>query len=243
MELTLCLDSGNSRIKWGLREGGRWSLQGALAHGALHELENQMPRRPDRIIACNVAGAEAAGAIETLAIALRQPVRWLRAEAARAGVRNGYRQPGQLGADRWAALIGARRLHSEGPVLVVGAGTATTVDLLSGDGCFQGGLILPGLAMMRSALALGTAQLPLAEGQAVAQPRNTADAIVSGSVLATAGAVEKMFQQIAGESQACCLLFGGAVGELLPWLTPPCRVVENLVLEGLASLADPEQAA
>ena len=72
-----------------------------------------------------------------------------RAEVERCGVRNLYERPEQLGPDRWAALIAARALHSSGPALVVNAGTATTVDMLSGDGRFLGGSILPGVELMR----------------------------------------------------------------------------------------------
>ncbi|MFO5197633.1 type III pantothenate kinase, partial [Salmonella enterica subsp. enterica serovar Typhimurium] len=49
------------------------------------------------------------------------------------GVRSGYDDPAQLGVDRWAALIGARRL-CDGACLVVNAGTALTVDALSDEG-------------------------------------------------------------------------------------------------------------
>ncbi len=111
-------------------------------------------------------------------------------------MRNLYENPERLGADRWAALIGARALHPHACVVVT-AGTATTVDLLSAAGDFLGGLILPGVELMQQALARGTAQLPLADGRFALQPRRTVDAIRSGCLQAQAGAVERMFRQIA----------------------------------------------
>jgi hypothetical protein len=89
---------------------------------------------------------------------------WAKSQSAQHGVRNLYeRPPEQLGADRWAALIGARALLGS-TCLVVCAGTATTIDRLDASGLFRGGLILPGYDLMRAALAANTAQLPLAEG-------------------------------------------------------------------------------
>ena len=60
----------------------------------------------------------------------------VRAEAVRAGVRNGYREPGRLGVDRWCALM-LRGRRCPGPALVVMVGTATTVDTLAADGLFS----------------------------------------------------------------------------------------------------------
>jgi type III pantothenate kinase len=116
------------------------------------------------------------------------------------------------------------------------AGTATTIDALDGDGLFHGGLILPGLNLMRSSLATNTADLPHAAGRYQPQPRNTDDAIVSGAIHATLGAIERMHAAL--NKEAVCLLSGGAAAELVAHLTLPCRRVDNLVLEGLACYAD-----
>ncbi len=230
--MILCLDCGNTRLKWGLRDGAAWAGQGALSVARLDSLTV----RAERIVACNVAGDQAGAAIESLAARMVAPLHWVRAQSAHGGVTNGYEHPDQLGADRWAALIGARALHA-GPVLVVMSGTATTVDVLDADGVFRGGLILPGLALMRESLALGTADLPTMAGEFRPLPRNTFDAIASGCLSATLGAIERMFRQVADRPDALCLLAGGAASTLAPHLAPPHRVVENLVLEGLASFA------
>ena len=155
--------------------------------------------------------------------------------AEQCGVKNGYQDPAQLGADRWAGLIGAHRLH-EGACLVVNAGTATTIDVLDAGGVFQGGVILPGVYLMRRALAGNTAQLLLTAGEYKALPRNTADAIASGCLLASAAAIERMFVRVSGQSGAVCLLSGGAADSLSPLLDIPLLRIDNLVLEGLACI-------
>ena len=85
-------------------------------------------------------------------------------QAEQCGVRSSYAEPAQLGADRWAALIGARRRYA-GPCAVVNAGTTMTVDALSAEGIFLGGFIVPGLELMREALARNTAQLKAQDGR------------------------------------------------------------------------------
>jgi type III pantothenate kinase len=229
----LCIDAGNTRLKWGLRDRGSWVAQGT-------QLE-AVEARPAGILACNVAGDMPRSAIESFSARVGVTVEWLHSSATQCGVTNGYGHPEQLGADRWAALIGARSQH-RGDCLVVMSGTATTIDVLTADGRFLGGLILPGLAMMRDALAGGTANLPTAAGEFAEQPRNTFDAITSGALQATAGAIERMFRQIENGADPICLLSGGAalqVAGVSPRLTLPHRLIDNLVLEGLAAIAEP----
>lgn len=232
----LCVDCGNTRIKWGLRAGDEWRAQGALPLAEAEALDELLPETPTRIVACNVAGAAVAQAIVLAADRLHAPLAWAHAHARQCGVSNGYEQPTQLGADRWAALVGAWHLQ-RGACLVVGSGTATTIDALDAGGVFLGGLILPGLALMRAALATNTAGLPHAAGQYRDLPRNTDDAIASGCLQATLGAIERMFVHVGAAPGACCLLTGGAVAEIAPLLALPQRCVDNLVLEGLACIA------
>ena len=90
-----------------------------------------------------------------------------------------------------SALIGARRLSSDACV-VVNAGTAMTVDALTAKGEFIGGIIVPGFDLMHEALAANTARLSSQRGDFSAFPRNTRDAITSGAIQASCGAVERM---------------------------------------------------
>lgn len=247
--MILCIDAGNSRLKWGLwdEDGAAWRARDGADYGdAIAALSLPLPVLPQRILACNVAGAGVAARIEALAAALAVPLAWFRSSAAAAGVRNGYAVPTQLGADRWAALIGARARHA-GSALVVMAGTATTIDVLDAAGVFRGGLILPGLDLMRRTLAQNTAALPEARGCFHEIPVNTDDAIVSGSLVATLGAIERMARRMtrvgaepgiaSGHAGFACLLSGGAAAVLAPHLDLPLQRVDNLVLDGLAQFA------
>ena len=236
--MILLIDAGNSRIKWRLQcaSKGRVEAEGALVHDDIDRLASLRPQALSaaRIVGSNVAGTAVA---ERIARALGgEHIDWLRPGQQACGVRNLYEHPLQLGADRWAALIGARAVHAYASVVVM-AGTATTVDLLSASGDFLGGLILPCVELMQQSLARGTAELPSASGKFRLQPRCTLDAIRSGCLQAQAGAVERMFRQIATQPDALCLLSGGAADGFAELLDIPLQRIDNLVLHGLAVFA------
>ena len=234
--MILCIDSGNSRIKWAVHADGAWRESAAVDHAEtakMADLPCRLPM-PARVMLANVAG-DAAGTAIRHALAPWLPVlREVESTAAAGGVTNLYDNPARLGVDRWCALIGARAITTV-PCVVVMAGTATTVDTLDGDGRFLGGLILPGLDLMRRSLARDTAALPLAAGKHTPYPRCTDDAIVSGCIEAQAGAIERACARL--EPGALCLLSGGAADAIGEHLKVPYRRVGNLVLEGLLRLA------
>jgi type III pantothenate kinase len=245
--LIVALDLGNTRVKWALHPGGqpvagRFIAEGVVAADAIDALPDAWSNvaRVQAIITCSVADCAADAAVDRLAACLSVPVQRIVPVAAAAGVRNLYQQPGSLGADRWAALVAARA-RAPDAALVVDAGTALTVDALAADGRFLGGLIVPGYELMRSALARGTARLPVAAGRFDPFPRCTDDAIVSGALQAMAGAVTRTLDAMvaAGEAAPRLLLTGGSAPLLLAPLAAhrPCHV-PSLVLEGLLVLAD-----
>ncbi|WP_332670116.1 type III pantothenate kinase [Aromatoleum sp.] len=236
--MILLIDGGNTRVKWGVVDAGRWVVEGTLGHQDTARFTRIAAehRGLRRVFGANVAGATVASGIARALDGVAPVPEWLAPSAECLGVRNRYDDPSQLGADRWAALIGARALYRTA-CLVVNAGTATTVDILDADGDFLGGLILPGEDLMRRALAGNTAQLPFADGEYVRTPRNTADAIRSGCRHAQLGAIERMFREIANMPGARCVLSGGAAARLAGQLAIPCSPVDNLVLKGLAVVA------
>lgn len=236
----LAIDCGNSRLKWGLHDGAAWTRIGTLGRDELAGLAEEMAGLPEprHIAIANVAGVGLRTLLEPVLSQYRAKPAWLVARARQCGVSNGYAQPEKLGVDRWCALVGARHLAG-GPCLVVGAGTATTVDMLAADGRFLGGVILPGFQLMKRSLAENTAGLPLAEGEYVAAPCNTADAIETGVLLAQAGAVERMHAQLrklAGVVPVC-LVSGGATPRIIAALSIGYQVVDHLVLEGVLRMA------
>lgn len=229
----LFVDVGNSRVKYATGD----SALTAIPH------EGDAPRalarmldavaRPDEIILVDVTGA-AAHALPNFS------VRELKSGAASCGVTNAYAEPTRLGADRWAALIGARARY-RGAVCIVDAGSALTVDALNAEGRHLGGWIAPGLVLAVAALANGTRFAhSTAEGRADSGfAIDTADAIHAGVRNAALGFVERACrtaEAAIGESPQ--LVFCGGDATTLASEFPGAVVDELLVLRGLMAWAD-----
>lgn len=253
----LLVDAGNTRVKWALVDNapdapqalGEWPQAGRVEHAQLGQLVSAWRGKSiARVLLSNVAGESVRDAIEQVlfqAIGM-QPVPLVRFVSVPelGGIRNAYRDPSQLGCDRFASAIGAHALFPGEPLLIVTSGTATTIDALTADGVFLGGMILPGLGLMASSLARNTAQLPqVAATLDVANPfaDHTDAAIASGCIAAQTGAIKRGHDAHLQRSRASnpaaptvrCILSGGAAPLLTPHLPVPHTHVENLVLIGL----------
>jgi len=124
---------------------------------------------------------------------------------------------------------------------VVNCGTATTVDALSDDGVFIGGLILPGAALMQRSLHDNAALLQSAQGTLRDFPLNTADAIRSGTIRATQGAIMRQYNLLQQRFPAArCLLSGGAAESVMAQLAVGCERRDDLVLQGLQVMGENE---
>jgi type III pantothenate kinase len=240
--MKLLIDAGNTRIKWALADANDWVRSGILPVEQAGELSQLFASVHDiqQIWVSNVAGVEIAQHIRNIGAGKSRRPHFVVAREAQCGVRNGYSNASQLGSDRWAALIAAWHLV-KGKCLVVNSGTATTIDTLSEQGEFLGGLILPGVELMQRSLVAATVQLKSVQGEYVPLPLNSADALYSGAIQASCGAIERQYALLSDDS-APVVLSGGAAGLLQPHLNQdlfsvPLRVVDNLVLQGLLLLA------
>jgi len=158
-------------------------------------------------------------------------------------------RPEQAGIDRLVNAMAADRLRPpDRPAVVVDLGTAVTVDLLSAEGEFLGGAILPGLHTAAKALHQSTALLPLVDVKKItALPpvlgAATIPAIESGLLWGAIGAIRFLAARLlehAGSSlsESPVYLTGGGVG-LVPVenFGPHARFVEHLTLAGIALAA------
>ncbi len=240
--MKLLIDAGNSKLKFALVGNDFWGDLPALPTADAAEISSHWRQCKDlqwseveAVWASNVAGAAVAAPLQQAVALQGVPLHFIQAQDACGGVRNGYEQPVQLGSDRWAMLVAAREICPH-DCLVVSCGTATTIDALSAHGEFLGGLILPGLDLMRSSLIGHTAQLKNGAGHYLKFPRNTADAMLSGALQATLGAVLQQYAALQN-SRAQVILTGGAAAQLHAHLSLPVHLVENLALKGIARIA------
>lgn len=154
---------------------------------------------------------------------------------------SGVETPTATGVDRVLSARAAWERTGGKAVVVVDCGSAVTVNLTSARRVFQGGAILPGWALMASALHRGTALLPrVPVGETPAAiGTTTAGAIGSGIFHALVGGIDRLVDKITAEAVAGgagapeVLVTGGAAALLGPGLHTPHSVAPHLVLEGL----------
>lgn len=235
----MLIDSGNTNIKLARVAGEHWCVSDSIPIASITteraaELSLAGYLNIDEVWVSNVAGAAVARQIIDACAILQLTPRFIAAQSEQCGVKNGYTVPEQLGCDRWAALIAAWHLTGAA-CLVVSCGTATTVDALSDNGEFIGGLILPGIALMQRSLTAATAQLPRCQGSYQKFPLSTEDAILSGAIQAACGAIQRQHDLLGVDAPV--LLGGGAASVLSPYLDLPVQRVDNLVLQGLLLIA------
>ena len=249
-ERVLLIDLGNTRIKWAWLSGAGKEPEDAGAARTSDGLANlsflDSKEAVTGALACNVAGIELgrklAGLVrERLAVELV----FVQARASACGVTAAYANPLNLGADRWAALIGA---HALGPTdyCIVDAGSTVTMDLLLADGRHLGGYIAPGREMSLAAMAKGTAELAsrlkdhAGRPQDLAPGTDSAEAMEKGTLAAQLGMIRSGMERLeshGGGSPVLLLTGGGADVLIATGQLPEAQVVPDLVLRGLAALA------
>lgn len=146
-----------------------------------------------------------------------------------------YRTTSTLGQDRIAAVAGALAL-TDGPRLVVDAGSCLTYDFVDADGRHRGGSIHPGVGMRLRAMHESTARLPSvsAEGELSLTGLTTEDALRTGGLLGTVAEMEGMLVRYRSDFPATSLLLtGGDAPLLLPHFSVPTVHFPHLVLQGL----------
>jgi type III pantothenate kinase len=244
--MILLIDVGNSRLKSAWADGDIYSEQISFAHGGdlapgWLPLVTAAGRRPRRILISNVAGPRFGEALRG-AVSGQFGVEPEFASVATnaAGVTCAYREPQQLGVDRWLAVIGAWH-RAQRAVCVVDSGTATTVDAVDDTGLHLGGMILPGLDLMVDSLFKRTSDIAQAVNSGPGSrvtifADTTAAAVRSGAVLATAALVERAAGELEKRTGRAPALYltGGTATRIAPSLARANEVVPDLVLRGLA---------
>lgn len=250
----LLFDIGNTRVKWGLLEKGHLGRTGSITHEKLQEsgfaaLISHLPREVDTVLAANTAGHTFATRLSgVIGIHCDCEVRFARAERRAYGVTSSYRNPRRMGVDRWVAMIGARAEFGSA-LCVVDAGTAVTIDAMNREGMHLGGLIVPGMHLMRASLHDNTSDLPAAKGvggraaEGMALFATTTDgALDKGAMTAICGAIERAVARMrAGSYRPKLVLTGGDASRILKHLNGDVLHRPNLVLQGLAHMVQSDK--
>lgn len=241
--MILCLDIGNSTMAMGLAGGGKIVQRARLEHGGRltaelahsfleRALGSRSVRRAALVSVVPQFAEEAAAAAGRL---LNVQPRVITSQSM-SFMKNAYRTPRKLGADRLVNAYGAWRLYG-GPAVVVDIGTAITWDAVDRAGKYLGGAIAPGPGTMAQSLHSHTALLPepAVRRPARAAGRDTEECIRSGIYWGTAAMVRELAARIGREAggRPRMLLTGGAAPLFLPELGG-FRHDPELTLKGIA---------
>lgn len=241
--MDLLIDLGNSRVKWACSAPGVWETGAALLPA--NDLQGFLDgvwaplSTPQRVVAASVVNAVRYQELEHW-VGARWSLAVERVSGQREllGVKNHYRDPASLGADRWAALIAARHMTTQSAG-VVSCGTAVTVDALSREGEFLGGVIFPGLRTLRLSLAQATDGVRATTGNdGSCFARSTGDGVAAGTLFGLVGAIERVLAEHRTRLGALEVILTGADAPLVAARTElTVSEVPDLVLRGLALIA------
>ena len=256
--MNLLIDMGNTRLKWARSHRfptdcdtsaipgshqiitGQPLLNTEINRQALIDAWKVIPPPRQIAVAC-VSANRLLELVQSVAFEL-----WLdvditvaKSQVQALGLTNAYQQPEKLGVDRWLSLVAAWQQYRK-PVCIVDCGTAITVDLIDADGKHQGGLISPGLTLMKKSLGLGTEALPYSEASYTPGPANfTEAAIYSGTLAAAVGLVEHV---LAKQPENTQLVLTGGDAELIAGQLDAAFIVDpDLVLRGLLCILEEDE--
>jgi type III pantothenate kinase len=247
--LRIVADLGNSRLKWArLDEKGHSTASSALepddplAWEALWDQWHRDQHEPSRWAVASVNPPVA----KRLAIFLSgrgvRHATWYQT-AAEVPIAMNVEGADTGGADRALAVLAALQQMPPGqPGLVVSCGTAITIERISAEGVWQGGVIAPGLYLSARALHLLTAQLPLVRPDRSAPfwGRGTQDSLEAGVFWGIVGSVRELLSRQAFDSQKApwVVWTGGDAEHLAPAVGgDDARIIPDLVLRGVAHAA------
>jgi type III pantothenate kinase len=236
--MNLLIDIGNSRLKWAVANN-RDIITGTplnnikINRAGLIQLW-QAIALPDQLAISCVGASQLLDLVLSVANERWPGVTIIQAksEAQAFGVYNAYQEPEKLGVDRWLCLLVGYHNYRKA-LCIVDCGTAITVDVIDASGRHLGGLISPGLRLMKESLAKGTENLSMSETTCpFGLAKFTGAAIYNGTLSAACGLIELVLKNQPDTTQL--LLTGGDAKTIAIHLSRPAIIDPDLVLRGLA---------
>ncbi|MCX4188215.1 type III pantothenate kinase [Methylophaga sp. OBS4] len=244
--MKLLVDIGNSRVKWtcvdkdGIAEGQSFQRSKTGIKASLNKAWKALTDI-SAVYVANVAGDKLAEQLTDWTEKQWQLTpKFVSTEKKRFGVTNAYEDPEKLGIDRWLSLIAARQ-HARQAQCIIDCGTAITIDIVTKTGVHKGGMILPGLGLMRSSLAANANALTeeTDEQEFATLATNTFSAIQAGTLYSVTATLERIINDLKDnfDDHIRFIITGGDAEQLLPLLSDEVTFYPDIVLKGLAFYA------
>ncbi|MDW3094088.1 MAG: type III pantothenate kinase [Gammaproteobacteria bacterium] len=242
--MKLLFDFGNTCCKWAYLENQQlqkvtaYSYKSESSADRVHEVINHVPfATVKEIHAVSVLGGNFEQKFCSQVLKLSEiETKFHLSKLNGFGVLLAYSDPLSYGADRYAALVAAHH-KMPGAKIIVDCGTATTIDVIDKQGQHLGGLIIPGVELMCSALVKKASGISTEKQTNLTHlfNDNTADAFYSGSVLTHRYGVCAIIEEIQHEiGQHATILITGGQSDMISHAIEQYLDCPNLVLEGLA---------
>jgi len=249
--MKLLIDLGNSRCKYALlQQDGSidYVAQNYGPFGKLYTVKSLCDKYEDaeKIVISSVLSENMNNEIkQTIVDKDKRNVFYLNPGANPFGVTLAYKDSNAIGVDRVAAMIATKESYS-GKSCVIDCGTAITIDSIDADGLHHGGVILPGIKIMQTAL-LSNTKIDSGKVEEVFNifADTTETAIHSGSVSAVLGGIRFVIEQMTSQTEKFdqAVMTGGGAEYINDFLVSSgsslqLHIDENLVLNGLRLVAE-----
>ena len=243
--MLLAIDIGNSNVSFGVFQGETLRLRAKLSAQTERSADEYAAVIYDLLRMNGVSRGDLTGCILSSVV----PELTGLVEAA-AGQRTGFRiridDPSQLGGDLVADTLAALTEYGA-PVILIDAGTVTTLAAVDGSRTYLGGCILPGIRSSAALLKSTTALLPsiaLGVGEQDCLGRNSADAmrcgLLMGSAMMVDGFIDR-FRALPGMAGAKVVATGGSAELATAYCGREIHRDEDLTLKGLRYLYESNQ--
>lgn len=252
---TLCIDVGNTSTHFGVVDARQVSAMGDFPTAELlkepsrefYQILTPLFTEVTGIAFCSVVPGVNAN-LEASLTQAQKPIFQLTHHSCK-GLNLAYPKPEEIGQDRIANAMAAQEYYGT-PAVVIDMGTAVTFDIITSKG-YEGGIIAPGLAVMRHYLHEQTALLPeLTEDELIGVKggigKSTVQAMQLGVAVGFSGMIDALLKRVQdelrsqGEQSPVVLSTGGSIANLTRDWLKKSEFVENLTLLGLAVAAERE---
>ena len=250
--MLLAIDVGNTNIVLGVLDGDKIIHKGRL-HTNINATSDEYSIKLDTFLKLRgvygkIDGAIISSVVPPLIRPLRKAVKFVTGQEALVvgpGIKTGLSikidDPSQLGADMVVGAVAAKEKFPC-PIIIFDLGTATTGSMIDKNGDFIGAVITSGVKTSLTALASGTALLPLIE---ISAPKkvigtNSIDSLRSGAVIGTAAMIDGFidrFEEELGE-KATVIITGGLGSQIIKNCRHDIILSHNLLLDGLKIIYD-----
>lgn len=236
--MILQVDAGNTRIKWRLKAPVTNSNRCNEACSAVNkeDFETELKLLVGKVTQVQLSSVSNQ---EKLLDFFSQyfagvPILLAETQTEQLGLRNSYVQPEKMGVDRWLAMLAAWNHYKSG-LIVVGAGTALTIDVVGESGEHQGGYILPGYATAISSLKVRTSDVhhQMLEEDAISLGKETSECVQHGVVRQ----MVEVIKAVQSDYAKFHLVLSGGDAEMLAQYFQQKDIWPNIVHDGLSLLS------